>query len=173
MKNYIKLVIIILLTIVTSLSAQESNQTFDTWKPDFSNSYIQEQIITNNSRQHKPAKFSKRQSYDIISTKNKTSTLTYTILQNNNNHYNTYGVYHHKEQNVVYNVPTQINPIHTHISENTQLNDNNTVTTEDIMYALNRGNKPNDPSTTPLGDTLTPMLIFALCWIIYKLKTKN
>ena len=174
MKKHIKLIIIILLAIVDTLSAQESNQMSDTWKPDFSNSHTRELIkLKKAQNQYTPAEFSKGKSYNIVNTKTKTNSPTHTILQNNNNHYNSHDVNQHKEQIVLYNTPTQIKPTPTHISGNTQLNDNNTVTTGDVMYALNRGDKPNDPSATPIGDALTPMLIFALCWIIYRLKTKN
>ena len=174
MKNYIKSIIIILFTIVTTLSAQESNQTSDTWKPDFSNSQVREPITTKKSqKQYTPAEFSKGQSYNVVNTKNKTSSPTHTTLQNNSNYYHTHGVSPSKEQNVAYNTPTQIKSTPTHISENVQSSDNNIVTTGEMMYALNRGDKPDDPSATPIGDALTPMLIFALCWIIYRLKIKS
>lgn len=173
MKRHIKLLIIIIFTITTTLSAQESNQTSDTWMPDFSNSHVREPInLKKSQKQYTPAEFSKGQSYNVVNTKDKTNAPTHTTLQNNSYHYHPHRVNPNKEQNVIYNTPTQIEPP-IPVPENTQSNDNNIVTTGNIMYALNRGDKPNDPSTTPIGDALTPMLIFALCWIIYRFKIKS
>lgn len=177
MKHYIRIVIITLLSI-TTLSAQESplihNQMDKPWKPNFSNSHVREPITTTNSQLRKPSTINKGSSYNILNTETKTKAPTPITLQNNNSnsYYQSYSINQNSTQAVAYNTPTQIQSAPPHTPNNVQTD--NIVTTAPRKNALNRGDKPNDPSVpVPIGDILAPMLICALCWIICKLRTKN
>ena len=171
MKNSINIITIILFSITTSLSSQPNNQMPDTWHPDLSNSYIRKAINITTHNNTRPPKTNKGRLYNTISTKYKTNTPTSTPFQNNNNYYHSYGIDHNTTQNITHNTPTQIKSTTFHDFKNTQTNE--IITTKNRKNALDRDNKPNDPSIVPIDNPLIPMLIFALIWIILKSKTNK
>ena len=163
---YIKFIIIILFS--TTLSSQPTLQMPDTWHPDFSNSYIRKPInITNRTNTTLP-KTNKGLLYNTINIKNETNTKTFGSFQNNN-YYHSHGFNYNTTQNITYSTPIQIEltPI---LTPKDTGNNGDIITTKNRTNALNRNDKPNDPSVAaPIGDGTIPMLLFALIWII---KTK-
>ena len=165
---YINFIIIILFLTTTTLSSQPNHQMPDTWHPDFSNSYIRKPInITNRTNTTLP-KTNKGLLYNTINIKNEINTTSFGSFQNNN-YYHSHDFNYNTTQNITYSTPIQIEltPILTH--KDTE-NNGDIITTKNRTNALNRNDKPNDPSVAaPIGDGTIPMLLFALIWII---KTK-
>ena len=162
---YIKFIIIILFS--TTLSSQPTLQMPDTWHPDFSNSYIRKPInITNRTNTTLP-KTNKGRLYNTINIKNKTNTTTFGSFQNNN-YYHSHGFNYNTTQNITYSTPIQIELTPIPISKDTE-NSDDIITTKNRTNALNRNDKPYDPSKpVPIEDGTIPMLLFAFIWIIKK-----
>ena len=162
---YIKFIIIILFS--TTLLSQPTTQMPDTWHPDFSNSYIRKPInITNRTNTTLP-KTNKGLLYNTINIKNETNTKTFGSFQNNN-YYHSHGFNYNTTQNITYSTPIQIELTHIPISKDTE-NSDDIITTKNRTNALNRNDKPYDPSKpVPIEDGTIPMLIFAFIWTIKK-----
>lgn len=162
---YIKFIIIILFS--TTLSSQPTLQMPDTWHPDFSNSYIRKPInITNRTNTTLP-KTNKGLLYNTINIKNETNTTTFGSFQNNN-YYHSHGFNYNTTQNTTYSTPIQIELTPIPISKDTE-NSDDIITTKNRTNALNRNDKPYDPSKpVPIEDGTIPMLIFAFIWTIKK-----
>ena len=162
---YIKFIIIILFS--TTLSSQPTLQMPDTWHPDFSNSYIRKPInITNRTNTTLP-KTNKGLLYNTINIKNETNTTTFSSFQNNN-YYHSHGFNYNTTQNITYSTPIQIELTPIPISKDTE-NSDDIITTKNRTNALNRNDKPYDPSKpVPIEDGTIPMLIFAFIWTIKK-----
>lgn len=162
---YIKFIIIILFS--TTLSSQPTLQMPDTWHPDFSNSYIRKPInITNRTNTTLP-KTNKGLLYNTINIKNETNTKTFGSFQNNN-YYHSHGFNYNTTQNITYSTPIQIELTPILISKDTE-NSDDIITTKNRTNALNRNDKPYDPSKpVPMEDETIPMLLFAFIWIIKK-----
>lgn len=162
---YIKFIIIILFS--TTLLSQPTTQMPDTWHPDFSNSYIRKPInITNRTNTTLP-KTNKGRLYNTISIKNETNTTTFSSFQNNN-YYHSHGFNYNTTQNITYSTPIQIELTPIPISKDTE-NSDDIITTKNRTNALNRNDKPYDPSKpVPIEDATIPMLIFAFIWTIKK-----
>ena len=162
---YIKFIIIILFS--TTLSSQPTLQMPDTWHPDFSNSYIRKPInITNRTNTTLP-KTNKGLLYNTINIKNETNTTTFGSFQNNN-YYHSHGFNYNTTQNITYSTPIQIELTPIPISKDTE-NSDDIITTKNRTNALNRNDKPYDPSKpVPIEDGTIPMLIFAFIWTIKK-----
>ena len=162
---YIKFIIIILFS--TTLSSQPTLQMPDTWHPVFSNSYIRKPInITNHTNTTLP-KTNKGLLYNTINIKNETNTTTFGSFQNNN-YYHSHGFNYNTTQNITYITPIQIELTPILISKDTE-NSDDIITTKNRTNALNRNDKPYDPSKpVPIEDGTIPMLIFAFIWTIKK-----
>ena len=162
---YIKFIIIILFS--TTLLSQPTTQMPDTWHPDFSNSYIRKPInITNRTNTTLP-KTNKGLLYNTINIKNETNTKTFGSFQNNN-YYHSHGFNYNTTQNITYSTPIQIELTPIPISKDTE-NSDDIITTKNRTNALNRNDKPYDPSKpVPIEDGTIPMLIFAFIWTIKK-----
>lgn len=175
MKKYIKLVVIVLFAITTTLSAQQTtsfnSELPETWKPNLSNTNVGKSMNPRQTQQqYTPAEFSKGRSYNVVNTESRTNLPTSATLSNSNNdsYYRSYGMNQTATPNVTYNAPAQIEQATINAVETTPFND--VVTIDNRMNALDRNDKPNDPAV-PLGDVAIPMLIFALAWI--KVRSKE
>lgn len=169
---HINFIIIILFLTTTTLSSQPNHQMPDTWHPDFSNSYIRKPInITNRTNTTLP-KTNKGLLYNTINIKNEINTTSFGSFQNNN-YYHSHDFNYNTTQNTTYNTPIQIELTPILFSKNTE-NNGDIITTKNRTNALNRNDKPNDPSVAaPIGDGTIPMLLFALIWIIKKEYTQK
>lgn len=173
MKKYIKLVVIALFAIITTLSAQQTtpfnNELPKTWNPDFSNTNIRKSVnLHQTQQQYTPAEFSKGRSYNVVNTESRTNVPTSATLQNNNSnsYYRSYGVNQTATQNVTYNTPAQIEQLTINAAESTPFGD--VVSTGDMMR-VDRNDKPDDPAV-PVGNAELPLLLIAGAYIALKLK---
>lgn len=171
MKTYIKLITILLFAVAT-LSAQQktslNNPLPETWKPDFSNSYLHKTVTPRQiQHQYTPTEFSKGRQYNVINTKTRVNTPTsFNIQYSNNGHYHSYSINHNDAQNVTYNALAQVKPIATiDAVEATPFDD--VVATGDIML-VDRYTKPNDPA--PINDVALPLLLIAIAYMAIKLR---
>ena len=176
MKKYIKLAVIALFAVATTLSAQQpttiENKLPETWKPDLSNTHVRKAVNPRNAyKQYTPAEFSKGRLYNAVNTNKKLNTPTSATLQNSNSndYYRSYGVNNTTNQNVTYNAPTQIEQATISAAEATPFDD--VVATGDRMNALDRYDKPNDPA--PIGDVALPLLLIAVAYVAIKLRVEN
>ena len=82
-----------------------------------------------------------------------------------NTHFNTYDQNYTNTQNFIYNTPFQVKIEHTNTFNFTPFYEDNTKNNK--KHALDRNNKPYDPSiSTPLGECIIPLLLYAFLWII-------
>ena len=177
MKNYIKLAVIALFAVATTLSAQQptaiENKLPETWKPDLSNTHVRKSVNPRQTQQqYTPAEFSKGRSYNVVNTESRTNVPTKATLQNNNSssYYRSYGVDQTATQNVTYNAPAQIGQATISASEATPFDD--VVATGDRMNALDRNDKPKDPAV-PVGDATLALCLIAGAYLIIKLRVEN
>lgn len=177
MKLYIKFVAVLLFAVATLLAQQPSpfdNQMPETWKPDLSNSHVRQSVNLHQTQlQYTPAAFSKGRQYDVINIKTKANTSynSFTLQNNSNNgYYRLYDINHNTTQKVIYNAPKQLEHITINAAEYTPFDD--VVATNDMMYALNRTDRPNDPSVTTTGtiDNATlPLLLLIGAYLVLKM----
>ena len=176
MKKYIKLAVIALFAVATTLSAQQpttiENKLPETWKPDLSNTHVRKAVNPRNAyKQYTPAEFSKGRLYNAVNTNKKLNTPTSATLQNNNSssYYRSYGVNNSAAQNVTYNSPTQMEQLTINAAESTPFGD--VVSTGDMMR-VDRDNKPKDPAV-PVGNAALPLLLIAAAYVAIKLRVEN
>ena len=81
-----------------------------------------------------------------------------------------YDINQNATQKVIYNAPKQLEHITINAAEYTPFDD--VVATSDMMYALNRTDRPNDPSVTTTGtidDATLPLLLLIGAYLALKM----
>ena len=162
MKSYIKLVVLICFsTVSTLLLAQQPMHNVKLRKPtkvNFENRYYTPKLT--NGRE-----------YNVVTIETASSTTQHSTLTNNtgSNYYRSYGVRTETQHGVTYNAPSQLQISHSTNVADREPFDGDVVATSGQMRVRRDEDLPNDPSV-PLGNGILPLLLFAMLWGIYRRK---
>ena len=160
MKTYIKLFVIVVLTmVVAALSAQQTNSNIKFRKPTKAS-------VTNS---YYAPKLDRGYSYEAVTIDANNGRQNQRVAISHNtgaNYYRYYGTNSAMNNNVVYNAPIRINQVGTGSGVSAPFADD-VVTISNQMRVKREEDLPDDPSV-PLGDGVLLLVLFAIVWVGYR-----
>ena len=159
MKTYIKLLVIVVLTmVVAALSAQQTNSNIKFRKPTKAS-------VTNS---YYAPKLDRGYSYEVVTIDANNGRQNQRVAISHNtgaNYYRYYGTNSAMNNNVVYNAPIRINQVGTGSGVSAPFADD--VVAISNQMRVGREDLPDDPSV-PLGDGVLLLVLFAIVWVGYR-----